>query len=614
MSTKRRRRKVDDVTAEKKTKLQSPAEDALEDFIAEKTSKSNNYAVSDGSIPGATNGTYTSTATATADDVDDNKASAASSQTNGRAGSVPAGGTAGSGSVTGAYATTPGGPTVRRLPHGSTHHDHHDISESADDIDDRNSHAVEDSSGVTPPTMTASNNSIGGGGGSAANGVEITATATVVDESAMDEEIERRVQEKVRDVVEVEKIQKQQQQQQQQEQPILANAVSMGVDGIIMMDPASHRRRNNMIFWCVGMLLVIIIVTIVSVTVSGKKNGALTTDPPTPPPTSEYCLPCADGDDPSNAFDGVLVSQTPLKSCRNLLDETQQLSVFDPKCRANQADAALKCGCSEFPKLLELGENDDDNDNTSSPRSTCTFCPKGFYATSINTAAGVGTCSNVEKYVQVMGEIDPTKCDSIIYDYQNDCRCQPIIRKDDDDESSKCAQSISEIFGAEAAVEDTSIERTYMLCPNTTYTTGVYVPAADGSGSGNIENGDLPLFVRPNARVVCGNDGRKENNCVVGGGTFGAVSTPGFVFPEILYDNVRYQGITFANHLSGGTGLIAIMSAANITFVDCVFKVRSGKLPMYYRSPSSSRNLTVFLFFPPSGESWNGYSICTTMG
>ena len=513
-----------DKKKEKEDAVQSP-EDALEEVIVEMTSKSN-YAVRDGE--------------------------------------------ASSGIVSGAYATTPGGPSIRRLPQGSNHDDH-DISERHDDHEYSNSHTNAEDAGsgaIVPSAVLTASNSSGNGGGGGAN-VEITATAMVVDETAMDEEIERRVQEKVKEVTaNANSNADGSEKNQKQEQPILANAVAMGEDGIIMTDPASQRRRT-MMFGCLGLLLVIIVI-IVSVTVSGNsKNGPLNDDPPTPPPTSEYCLPCADGNDPSNAFDGVLVSITPLKSCRQLLDETTELSVFDPKCRANQADAALKCGCAEFPKLISSME---DEDGEPSSPTTCTFCPKGFYATSINTAAGVGTCSNVEKYVQVMGEIDPSKCDAIIYDYQNDCRCQPIIRKDDD-ESTQCAQSISEIFGAEAAVEDTSVERTYMLCPNTTYTTGVYVPAADGSGSGSIENGDLPLFVRPNARVVCGKDGRKENNCVVGGGTFGAVSTPGFVFPEILYDNVRYQGITFANHLGGGTGLIAIMSAANITFVDCVFKV-----------------------------------------
>jgi hypothetical protein len=81
--------------------------------------------------------------------------------------------------------------------------------------------------------------------------------------------------------------------------------------------------------------------------------------------------------------------------------------------------------------------------------------------------------------------------------------------------------------------------REYVLCPNKDYATGFLA-------AGDIVGGMQPLFVRSNATVKCGTDGKRENNCTIKTGSLGLFIN---VYSEdedgLILDNVVLQGLTF---------------------------------------------------------------------
>jgi hypothetical protein len=85
-----------------------------------------------------------------------------------------------------------------------------------------------------------------------------------------------------------------------------------------------------------------------------------------------------------------------------------------------------------------------------------------------------------------------------------------------------------------------------------------------------IENGSLPILTRSNSIYQCGEDGKSSNNCIITGGEY-------HVFHEyVSYGkenkvNVVMKGLTFED--ANGGGLI-IAAPGDITFIDCVFRVR----------------------------------------
>ena len=105
---------------------------------------------------------------------------------------------------------------------------------------------------------------------------------------------------------------------------------------------------------------------------------------------------------------------------------------------------------------------------------------------------------------------------------------------------------------------------TYVLCPNTTYDVGY----KEGSQGGCCVNGELPLVCRANTHFKCGEDGSRQNNSVLSGGS------DQIVFNEVVFDEeltgVVMQGITFR----GAVGYTMIgVGGGDITFLGCLFEV-----------------------------------------
>lgn len=131
--------------------------------------------------------------------------------------------------------------------------------------------------------------------------------------------------------------------------------------------------------------------------------------------------------------------------------------------------------------------------------------------------------------------------------------------------TTSCLESLDSVFLAERDVEDESILRSYVLCPNTTFS----IASAFNESGGPIE-GQYPLKIaRSNIHVLCGEDGSSANECVLEGGM------EQLVFVD-LYEsnhsvtNVLVQGLTFSK---AKTRNAAVKNKGQLSLVDCIFKV-----------------------------------------
>jgi hypothetical protein len=133
---------------------------------------------------------------------------------------------------------------------------------------------------------------------------------------------------------------------------------------------------------------------------------------------------------------------------------------------------------------------------------------------------------------------------------------------------SSCFDSLDPIRVAEEALEDDSELRTYVLCPHT-----VFEIAKVFKQDGSPKNGQYPLVLgRSNIHVMCGADGKSENDCVLTGGLFHI----GF-YDEwetgTAVTNALVQGLTF--HDAKNTNVLA-ENSGDISLRDCIFKVRTS--------------------------------------
>jgi hypothetical protein len=149
-----------------------------------------------------------------------------------------------------------------------------------------------------------------------------------------------------------------------------------------------------------------------------------------------------------------------------------------------------------------------------------------------------------------------------------------------------------EIYALEKALEDPSENRRYILCSDTTYHLG------ELREDGQIINGDAFLMLRPNVMYQCGENGSRDDNCILKGGDFGLISLYGVY--EDIYEtvhNVRIIGITFESQKLFG----AVMEAAgDIQFINCAFKVSR----QVYKWISARSPRVPNLLIPPFIESW----------
>jgi hypothetical protein len=147
---------------------------------------------------------------------------------------------------------------------------------------------------------------------------------------------------------------------------------------------------------------------------------------------------------------------------------------------------------------------------------------------------------------------------------------------------AKCISSLNEIWDLEVFVTPSSTEsnrREYILCPGQDYVTGFLV-------DDDVVGGSNPLFVRSNATVKCGVDGKRENNCTIKTGSFGLFVN---VFAEeddgLMLDNVVLQGLTFQNlrkhafYLEGYGGKIEVLDCAFLNSTNVGNIVAIGVIP-----------------------------------
>ena len=111
---------------------------------------------------------------------------------------------------------------------------------------------------------------------------------------------------------------------------------------------------------------------------------------------------------------------------------------------------------------------------------------------------------------------------------------------------------------------DTSVQRTYTICPGTELQIGTLDP-----NKGNELTGNTFFQAKTNLRIQCGPDGSSANNCTVIGGTIQVDGTDFLGNTEPAY-NFELSGFTFVdtdryNYWGNMPG--------SITFFDCIFRV-----------------------------------------
>jgi hypothetical protein len=131
--------------------------------------------------------------------------------------------------------------------------------------------------------------------------------------------------------------------------------------------------------------------------------------------------------------------------------------------------------------------------------------------------------------------------------------------------NESCIKTLNTIYESEKKVKDDSKLRRYVLCPNTEY----YI-ALNFASDGSPLDGQYPIPIgRPNIHVLCGEDGRSENNCQLVRGLVhvGIVDEFG---TKSDASNVLLQGLTFFR--ASSVNVIA-MTGGDIVIRDCIFKV-----------------------------------------
>lgn len=111
----------------------------------------------------------------------------------------------------------------------------------------------------------------------------------------------------------------------------------------------------------------------------------------------------------------------------------------------------------------------------------------------------------------------------------------------------------------------------YIFCPNTVYDFGIIL------GNATLINGFKPIFTRSRSTYQCGEDGLSSNNCIFRGGTIQVFHDPSH-YNESDVVGVVMKGLTFDD---AQTGSIFLLASGDITFADCIFRVRTCEIEYY---------------------------------
>ena len=133
--------------------------------------------------------------------------------------------------------------------------------------------------------------------------------------------------------------------------------------------------------------------------------------------------------------------------------------------------------------------------------------------------------------------------------------------------AQSCINDIAVLSKQEAAVTDTSVQRTYILCPRTIYTVGTLDLNYNLVGFNVMPS----IPVRPNLTVRCGDSGSIDNLCWIIDGDVHVDATNylGVTAPSV--DNVLIEGFVFIGTLKHS---FWATKPGNITFRNCEWRVR----------------------------------------
>jgi hypothetical protein len=361
-------------------------------------------------------------------------------------------------------------------------------------------------------------------------------------------------------------------------------------------DPIAHNRRSMRAFVLIVVCVFVVLVVGVSVGLTQRSNtdsgssaaGALNTAPtntPSSAPTSTECHFCysstSRGAELTRQVQNevnwriVVASQVPLITCQDAYEKSFELTIWDDRCSKLQADASFKCGCPDFPAAPPVPDDDS---------TACALCSSTEIPVPISATDSLETCQDASRWLPViaLNEAKAT-CDALRRQaLGSSCKCvgiDSLVNEDygngqkDKETNNPCIDTLDSIVLAETTqVEDESIERTYTLCPNTIFQVGTAQLSNFGAVNA-IVGGQLPIVVRSNARVLCGVDGSRANNCTIRDGSFGFLSNDYGVPGSIMQDQVHIQGISFVNV----TIPVALYTITNITLEDCLFEASQRK-------------------------------------
>ena len=134
--------------------------------------------------------------------------------------------------------------------------------------------------------------------------------------------------------------------------------------------------------------------------------------------------------------------------------------------------------------------------------------------------------------------------------------------------ASQCISNIKDIYGAEKAVTDTAVQRTYVICPNKRYKVGTYDFYSQNLRGGS--NSEPPLPLRPNIKIQCGEDGSRS--CYIDSGDLQVDGTAIHGLRDNNLDNIEIIGFIFESAIKNS---VLATKPGSITFKNCEWTVSS---------------------------------------
>ena len=149
--------------------------------------------------------------------------------------------------------------------------------------------------------------------------------------------------------------------------------------------------------------------------------------------------------------------------------------------------------------------------------------------------------------------------------------------------NTTCIQDLSIIFEEEMEVSQIDQVRTYKLCPGRRYNIGTI------SSTGYVMP-PLQIF-HPNIHIICGDDGKLSNDCVLEGGQYHI-----FIYNvgENL-TNIRFSGLTFENAKDYNVYAAGQSDDDGIVFHNCAFKQNTNFAIIYTDTSEKNQELSVSL-------------------